>query len=591
MTYALNQTAKQTKNNSQAWRQAFNQLWPLLAQERRPMLLTLLTVLSNAGLNLLAPYLMGLAVERYVQTSQYSGVLMSGAVLLVIYLLALYAAYKQMTLMGGVGQRVLYRLREVIFDKLQALPLAFFIQNKAGDLIARINSDTDKLHQFLAETLVRFVGNLFIMFGAGILMLVLDWRLGLVSLAPAILLWVMTRLLSPWVRARNADQLRLSGALSGDIQDNLEQFKVIVAFNRRDYFRERFMSANQANYTAALRAGMANNIFAPAYQLIFHLAQLGAVVFGLILVGRSELSLGLLIAYLTYVTRFYDPLRQMAVMWASFQQALAAWERIAAILGLESDLPEPAQQTHIPAVLPEHEPLMRFDAVCFSYPDGPKVLREASFKLERGKTYAFVGPTGGGKSTTASLMARLYDPGSGKVLFYGQDLRDWPAAERSRRIGFILQEPFLFNTTLAENLVVSRPDLQALDLPELQTKLEAQGLGPLLQRFDQGLATPLGNEGLSLGQKQLVAFIRALLREPELLILDEATANIDTVTEQLLEQVLDRLPAETTRVIIAHRLNTIAAADQIFFVNDGEIVPAGSLEHAVELLKKQQRSS
>lgn len=584
MNYALNKTTAQS-----GWRQALARLWPLLADERRPMLLTILAVLANAGLNLLAPFVLAVAVDRYVQTGQYHGVLVSGGVLLVIYLLGLWAAYKQMTLMGGVGQRVLYQLRNVIFAKLQELPLAFFIQNKAGDLIARINGDTDKLHQFLAETLVRFVGNLFIMIGAGLFVLVLEWRLGLVALLPSLLLLIFTRAVSPWVKVRNGEQLRISGSLSADIQENLEHFKVIVAFNRRDYFRSRFNSANQANYSAAVSAGAANNLFAPVYQLMFHLAQLGVLAYGVYLVGHNQLSIGLLIAFLTYVTRYYDPLRQISMMWASFQQALAAWERISAMLTLESNLEDQAvKDSQNPT---DSGPLLRFENVCFSYPDGPKVLRDVTFDLERGKTYAFVGPTGGGKSTTAALMSRLYDPSSGRVLLEGRDLRAWSAPERAQRIGFILQEPFLFSGTLADNLVIGQPELQALTVPALADKLRLKGFEPLISRFEKGLETPVSGESLSLGQKQLVAFMRALLREPELLILDEATANIDTVTEQLLDQLLEGLPAQTTRVIIAHRLNTIAAADQIFFVNAGEIIPAGSLDHAVNLLMNQHRAS
>jgi ATP-binding cassette subfamily B protein len=231
--------------------------------------------------------------------------------------------------------------------------------------------------------------------------------------------------------------------------------------------------------------------------------------------------------------------------------------------------------------------------VRFSYPGGAQVLRDASFSLEPGKTYALVGPTGGGKTTTASLMARLYDPTAGRVLLDGRDIRSFSPDDRTKRIGFILQEPFLFTGTVRDNIVYGNPELLRLSGDEVAARLAGKNLASLLGRFEQGLETKVtaGGVGVSLGQKQLIAFMRAVLREPEILVLDEATANIDTVTEQLLEQILRELPATTTRVVIAHRLNTIENADEIFFINGEEITPAGSMDHALELLLHGKRAS
>jgi ATP-binding cassette subfamily B protein len=221
------------------------------------------------------------------------------------------------------------------------------------------------------------------------------------------------------------------------------------------------------------------------------------------------------------------------------------------------------------------------------------VLRDASFSLERGKTYALVGPTGGGKTTTASLMARLYDPQEGQVLLEGRDIRSYSPEERTKRIGFILQDPFLFTGTVRDNIVYGNAELQRLPDDEIAARLAAKNLAGLLARFEQGLETKVtaGGDGVSLGQKQLIAFMRAVLREPEILVLDEATANIDTVTEQLLEEILRELPGSTTKVVIAHRLNTIENADEIFFINGEEITPAGSMDHALELLLHGKRDS
>jgi ATP-binding cassette subfamily B protein len=236
---------------------------------------------------------------------------------------------------------------------------------------------------------------------------------------------------------------------------------------------------------------------------------------------------------------------------------------------------------------------LKFENVSFGYREGQNILRDSSFTLERGKTYALVGPTGGGKTTTASLMARLYDPASGTVLLEGRDIRAFTPEERSEKIGFILQEPFLFTGTVRDNIVYGNPAYRDLSSEEVVNVLKQNNLGELLVRFEQGLDTKVTSSGdsISLGQKQLIAFMRAALRNPELLILDEATANIDTITEQLLQGILSKLPKTTTKVIIAHRLNTIANADEIFFVNAGEITPAGSMERAVDMLLRGKRES
>jgi len=323
------------------------------------------------------------------------------------------------------------------------------------------------------------------------------------------------------------------------------------------------------------------------YGLAYNLAQLVVLSYGILLISSGALTVGLLIGFLLYVNSFYMPLRQVAALWSSFQLALAALDRISEVLALESNMPtlspEPVRS----------DAVIEFENVHFSYPGGQEVLKGGSFTLESGKTYALVGPTGGGKTTTASLMARLYDPSAGRVLLDGRDIRSYEPDERARKIGFILQEPFLFTGTIRDNILYGNEQYRNYSDDQLMTLLNERHVRGLLSRFEQGLQTKVVAVGdaISLGQKQLVAFMRAVLRDPELLILDEATANIDTVTEQQLEQILDKLPSSTIKVIIAHRLNTIANADEIFFINSGEIIPAGSMQHALDMLMHGKRVS
>jgi len=563
-------------------------LLALMGKERNNLYIAMFFILVNSGLNLVAPYLMGHAVDTYIVTKHYEGVIQYSIILFGVFLLALVSGYTQTQLMGRVGQRMLFNLRNMVFSKLQDLPIDFFNQNKAGDLISRVNNDTDKINQFFSQSLVQFMSSIFTMIGAGIFLLSINVKLGLAALIPAFALWIFTRSISPWVKNTNTTNMKSTGLLSAEIQESLNNFKVIVAFNRRDYFRKRFEEVNAENYENSVKAGIANNMFTPVFGFSSNIGQMVVLAFGIYLIAIGQFSVGLLISFLAYIAQFYNPLRQIAALWANFQVALAGWDRISQILVLENNL-----TVTNPTMKEETSSLMSFRNVSFSYTPGNEILKNVSFDLERGKTYAFVGPTGGGKTTTASLMSRLYDPTSGEILLNGKDIRSMDSGNRTAKIGFILQEPFLFTGTIRENILYGNECFNNLTNEELINELKEVGLDGLLERFDGGLNSRINSsgDGISLGQKQLIAFIRAVLRRPDLLILDEATANIDTVTEQLLDEILNKLPASTTRIIIAHRLNTIENADEIYFINSGSVTKAGSMQDAVNLLMKGIRES
>jgi ATP-binding cassette subfamily B protein len=599
--YDLNAIPADAPKKVSTWA-SLKSLLALMSGDRPKLILAFVNIVVNSVLNLLSPFVIGITIDKYITHRDFDGVLRNGGILLGIYGLAFVTRYFQTTLMGGYGQRILFTLRNSIFSKLQELPVAFFNQNKAGDLISRVNNDTDRLNQFFSQSLMQFIGSIAIMTGAGVFLLAINLRLGAAALIPAAILWVFTRLISPWVKKKNAANLKSVGGMSAEIQESLNNFKVIIAFNRRDYFRNRFEEANKKNYATAVTAGLANNLFTPVYGLFSNAGQLIVLTFGIFLIAKGYFTIGLLVSFLSYINNFYSPLQQLAALWANFQVALAGWDRISRILSMESDL------ATLPAVAPTNIPLpaglsvasngsgahlLEFRNVSFHYPNGKEVLHNNSFVLDRGKTYALVGPTGGGKTTTASIIARLYDPTSGTVWLDGRDIRSYSPAARAGKIGFILQEPFLFSGTIRENILYGNERYSSYSNEQLAAAIHDANLGTLLARFDQGLDTQVvsGGDGISLGQKQLIAFMRAVLRNPDLLILDEATANIDTVTEQLLETILKGLPDTTTRVIIAHRLNTIESADEIFFVNSGEITRAGSLDQAVDMLLHGKRVS
>ncbi len=560
---------------------------PLIVPERRHLIIAAVAMLVSSGATLVGPIIIGHAVDTYVRLKDGHGLLVSALVLLAVYLVGIVGSYTQILTMGGVGRRVLWSVRNELFAKLQELPLAFFTENKAGDLISRVNNDTDKLNQFVAQALMQFVSSLFLMTGVAVFVLSLNWRLGIAALLPAFGVFAVTKGTAAWVKRRNMRSMQTLGGLSAEVQESLHNFKVIVAFNRVDYFQRKFKAANDTNYSASVSAGFANNMFMPMYGFAHNLAMLLVLAYGILLIDAGQTTAGLLIGFLLYVNNFYGPMRQLATVWQSFQLALAALDRISEVLALESDMPV------LPAGRPESTSVLEFRKVHFQYPGGKEVLHDITLELKKGTVYALVGPTGGGKTTTASLMARLYDATSGSIFLDGRDIRSVPPAERARKIGVIPQEPFLFTGTVRDNIVYGNEDYAHCSAEQLAAVLEKSNLSSLLSRFPEGLETKVASSGnsISLGQKQLIAFMRATLRNPELLILDEATANIDTVTEQLLEEILAKLPPQTTKVIIAHRLNTIDKVDQIFFVNSGAITLAGSMEHALEMLLHEKRAS
>ncbi|MEI9890031.1 MAG: ABC transporter ATP-binding protein [Caulobacteraceae bacterium] len=587
MDYALKtpETGSQRQTLASAWRA----LAPLLGQERRNIAIAIGCVTVTTGANLLGPVITAHILDSAVRIKDYGLLLRYVGFLAAVYLVGLCTSYVQTMRMGTVGRNVLYKLRNALFTQLSRLPIAFFSQNRAGDLISRVNGDTEKINQFFAQALMQMFGNLFLVVGAGILLLSLNWKMGAIALVPALVMLIVTQALSPWVKRANRKGLDSIGALSADVSESLANFQVILAFNRLDYFRQKFDAANQRNYRDQIAAGVASGLFTPLYTLAGSAAQILVLALGVWLIAHGQFTFGLLVGYLIYVTSFYNPLRQLATVWSSLQQMTAAMDRVSEVLNLDNDL---VQVPDAPAGGAGH--LLAFDHVGFHYPGGKPVLADVSLTLERGRTYALVGPTGGGKTTTAMLMARLYDPTSGAVYLDGRDIRGFTAEERAKRIGFILQDPFLLSGTVRDNIVYGHATLAELSEEDLSRKMAEQGLSGFLARFGEaGLATPVkgAGDGLSLGQKQLVAFLRAVLREPEILILDEATANIDTVTEQMLEEVLAKLPKATTKVIIAHRLNTIQNADEIFFVGGGALTAAGSMDHAMGLLLSHERTS
>jgi ATP-binding cassette subfamily B protein len=412
-------------------------------------------------------------------------------------------------------------------------------------------------------------------------------------LSSVLFLIIITKLLSPWIERQNKKNLTAVGLLSASLQENINNFRVIIAYNKREYFRSHLEEMNKTTFDTAFISGTANRVFEPIYDFAGSIALILVLSFGLYLVSGGSLTIGLLVAFVSYTQKFYDPLRILATIFGSIQLSVAAWSRIREIFALENNIQtnKKDEVSNIKDI--DNKIILKLDDVSFKYEGGENVIENANLNFEIGKTYALVGPTGGGKSTLASIMSHLYEPSSGKVYLNGKPMSFYSNEERASMVSVILQDPILFSGTVLDNIKYGNKKIENLNENEIENLLINKGFKEVIERFSKGLKTEINQSGggLSIGQKQLISFMRAVLREPGLLILDEATANIDTITEAILNKTLYSLPKHTTKIIIAHRLNTIKEADEIMFVNGHHVKPAGSFENAIKLIENSKRNS
>jgi ATP-binding cassette subfamily B protein len=550
-------------------------------------------IIINSAANVITPFIIAYALDNYINKGDISGLGKVLLWLLIMYIVTVIVGYGQGMMVGHISQRTLFRLRQALFEKLQDLPIAFFNQNKAGDLISRINNDTDKLNQFLSESIARFVGSFFSILGIAIFVLYINFKLGLVMLSSVLFLIIITRVLSPWIERQNKKNLTAVGLLSASLQENINNFRVIIAYNKREYFRSHLEEMNKTTFDTAFISGTANRVFEPIYDFAGSIALILVLSFGLYLVSGGSLTIGLLVAFVSYTQKFYDPLRILATIFGSIQLSVAAWSRIREIFALENNIQtnKKDEVSNIKDI--DNKIILKLDDVSFKYEGGENVIENANLNFEIGKTYALVGPTGGGKSTLASIMSHLYEPSSGKVYLNGKPMSFYSNEERASMVSVILQDPILFSGTVLDNIKYGNKKIENLNEIEIENLLVDKGFKEVVERFSKGLKTEINQSGggLSIGQNQLISFMRAVLREPNLLILDEATANIDTITEVILNKTLYSLPKHTTKIIIAHRLNTIKEADEIMFVNGHHVKPAGSFENAIKLIENSKRNS
>ncbi len=516
------------------------------------------------------PWLISQAIDQDIIHPNPGGLALHMLALFLVYLIGTFASRAQVYRVGAVGQKVLAGLRARLFDQFQHLPLGYFDRHPIGDLMSRVINDVDTINQLLSQGLTQLVGSLFSLIGILIAMLFLNVPLALVSFLVIPVMLLTTSFFANRARSAFRRTRETVGDVTADIQEEIVGVREAQAFNRTDANIARFRTRNRANRDANVSAVAITSAFSPAIDVLSTLSTALVIGYGGYLVFQGSLSIGLLTAFLIYVQQFFRPVQLVSQVYTQVQASLAGGERIYSILDEEREPADPPETPELATIVGEVE----FDNVTFAYDHGRDVLREMSFHIRPGQTVAIVGPTGAGKTTTANLIPRFYDVTAGAVRIDGKDVRDVTRSSVRRGIAMVLQEPFLFNGTIAANIGYGKLNASR---DEIEGAARAIGAHEFIVELENGYETRVGEGGgsLSQGQRQLLAFARAVLADPRILILDEATSNIDTRTEATIQRALAKLLAGRTSIVIAHRLSTIQNADQILVLQDGRIVERG----------------
>jgi len=546
-------------------------LWSFISPYRRRLGLAVLAVLAFAASQIAIPLILRIVIDgALVEDAQDERLLALGAmVFLAIVTLNFLANLVQETLVGRIAERLLINLRRAMYAHLQRVSLSFMDKTEVGRLMSRLQGDVHALQEFL-ETSVFAIGDFVLLVGITIVLLVLDWRLGLLTLSVVPVLVVVRLLWLPGARRAFLRARVTSSTVNGALAEGINGVRTVQGMGREAVNLQLFEDKVQENLDAQLRGTWLAQIMVPIVDTLTGAAMAIVVVVGGVAVLDNRLDLGVMVAFLFYVQRFFDPIRSLTMQYSVMQRAMASGQRILEVL----DVPIEVQDKPGARATESIDGSIEFQNVTFGYVPGMPILRDVSFRVEPGETVALVGPTGSGKTSAMALVHRFYDVWDGRVLVGGDDVRDLAQASLGRHIAMVLQEPFLFTGTVFENIRYATTATR----DQVIEAARAVGAHDFVMRLPQGYETPLEQRGgnLSLGQRQLISFARALVAEARILMLDEATASVDSYTERLIQKALARLLRQRTGLVIAHRLATIRNADRIIVLQDGRVIETGS---------------
>ena len=568
MMHGMQRVAQTEEEHAQNTGQVVWRLVKYLSPYKKYVAAAFILVLVNAASQGLGPMLIGRAIDGAISQGDKAGLLKTVLTLLGVYTIGMFAMRFQIYTMSTAGQKVLADLRDEVFKKLQTLHLQFLEGSQAGDLMSRLSNDIDALNNFFSQSLAQMVGSLFALIGIMVAMLFLEWRLALVALVVIPIALYVTKFFSSWSRRAFRKTRATIGDVSAEMEEQVSGVKVAQAFNRTERNVGEFAKRNAANRDANVNANAITSAFAPAMDVLSTLDLALVAAYGGYLSIIGAITIGTVIAFIQYVQNFFRPIQTVAQMWTVAQSAFAAAERIFSLLDKEIELADGKE------TMPRIEGKVSFEDVSFAYDSDVPVLASVSMEASPGETVAIVGPTGAGKTTIVGLLARFYDAEKGRILIDDHDLRDVSQFSLRSQMGTVTQDPFLFSGSVMDNIRYGRLDASDEDVVAAAAAANADSF---IQKMSEGYQTEVGERGslLSQGQRQLIAIARAVLADPRILILDEATASIDTRTEKLIQGALDKLLKGRTSFVIAHRLSTVRNADQVLVLDEGQIVERG----------------
>jgi ATP-binding cassette subfamily B protein len=562
-----------------SWQQTRRRLAALFALTRpypARTALALVTLIAFTLVALLPPYLAGLAIDKGISERDLGTLTWIVAAFLLAGVAAFALSGAQTYLTGWVGERGLADLRTRLFSHLQRLSLGYYERNRTGAIVSRITNDVEALDQLVTDGVSSLVQNGLLLVGTAVVLFFLDWRLALATLVVLPLMGLATA----WFRMRSNRAYRRVrerlGLVTATLAEDISGMRVVQSFTREPTSQTSFRGVNERYRAANYETVVLNGVYFPAVDVLSSVATAIVLGFGGWLVIDGDLTVGTLFTFTLYLSNFFDPVQQLSQLYNTFLSATAALDRILSVLDEDPEVVDRPGAHELPTIHGH----VAFEHVRFGYGELPDVLHDFDLDVAPGTTVALVGHTGAGKSTIAKLLARFYDPRAGRITIDGHDLCDVTQASLRRQLGIVPQEGFLFAGTVAENIAFGRFDATRA---EVEAAAASVGADMFVEELPDGYDTQLGERGfrLSLGQRQLVAFARALLADPRILILDEATSSVDIGTERRIERGLRRLLAGRTAFVIAHRLSTIRSADLIVVLDHGRIVEQGTHDELI----------
>jgi ATP-binding cassette subfamily B multidrug efflux pump len=558
-------------------RNALTRLLPYLNPFKLLLILVLVFVLIYTLLGLVGPYLMGVAIDKFIATKDAVGLVKIAIVMLVVYLLNNLFQAISAWLMSGVSQRALKQLRKDLFSHLQSLPIAFFDSHQAGELMSRLTNDIDAINQAVSQNVISLLASVLSLVGILIAMFVLDKWLVLASVLVVPIMFWFTQFVAKYTRRGFRELQKHLGELYGVMEETISGQKVVKAFRRNESAITLFRQRNEEVFHAGVSANSYALLLMPLSNVLGNFFVIVLAGLGGYLALQGLVTVGIIATFISYGRNFVQPLQQLANMYNSIQAALAGSERVFEIIDTTSEVDD-APDAKSAMDMKGH---VQFEHVNFGYRPETLIIKDMTLDAKAGKIFALVGPTGAGKTTIINLLTRFYEINSGSISIDGVDIRDIKKDELRLQLGLVLQDTFMFSGTVMDNIRYGR--LDATDDECIQAAKLADA-DHFIRQLPQGYQTNLSERAsnLSQGQRQLLSIARAILADPAILILDEATSSVDTRTEARIQEALLRLMEGRTSFVIAHRLSTIRDADQVLVINDGEIVEKGTHQQLLD---------